>query len=93
MAFLASAEAIKEVLASAAGQGVGSAAGAGTAAAASAANHQLGAEPLLGTDGDCGWFWMIVRHFVAAADRYPSPQRRMQRGGSQAPQLMRQHQD
>ena len=45
-------------------------------------------------DADHGsWFWMLIRHFAAAADRYPSPHRRMQDGDLQASQTMRQHQD
>ncbi|PNW73909.1 hypothetical protein CHLRE_13g577750v5 [Chlamydomonas reinhardtii] len=66
--------------ASATGLGVGSASGAGTAAhishrpAASAANQ--GTVPLLGTDDDGSWFWVLFKHFAAVADRYPSPHRR-----------------
>ncbi|PNW72276.1 hypothetical protein CHLRE_16g674938v5 [Chlamydomonas reinhardtii] len=77
--------------ASAAGPGGRSATGAGTTAATSAANHA--AVPLLGTDDHGSWFWMLIRHFAAAADRYPSPHRRMQDGDLQASQTMRQHQD
>ncbi|PNW72274.1 hypothetical protein CHLRE_16g674938v5 [Chlamydomonas reinhardtii] len=94
----------QQAAASAAGLGVGSASGAGraasaagpggrsaTGAATSAANHA--AVPLLGTDDHGSWFWMLIRHFAAAADRYPSPHRRMQDGDLQASQTMRQHQD
>ncbi|KAG2438491.1 hypothetical protein HXX76_005043 [Chlamydomonas incerta] len=83
----ARADLIIRAQASTAGLGVGTASGA----AASAANQ--GAVPLLGTDDDGSWFWVLFRHFAAAADRYPSPHRRMQRGGLQAHQMMRQHQD
>ncbi|PNW86441.1 hypothetical protein CHLRE_02g086456v5 [Chlamydomonas reinhardtii] len=68
--------------------GLGSADGAGTA---SAANQ--GAVPLLGTGGDGSWFWLLFGHFAAVADRYPSPHRHAKRGGLQALQLVRQHQD
>ncbi|KAG2448734.1 hypothetical protein HYH02_006088 [Chlamydomonas schloesseri] len=74
--------------AAASAPGLGSAEGAGTA---SAANQ--GAVPLLGRGGDGGWFWLLFGHFAAVADRYPSPHRCTKRGGMQALQLMRQHQD